>query len=193
MWSSMFSHMLNTSSSGTVINTNLDIYSSFLPLIQLNIFSLIENDPRSLQESILRLFDGGGPLWPPPVPRLAARPSQSNPRGSGPEVLKLDLRNLEFPRSGSSGPSSLMWPIRCKTKLLSLCQLMWKQFYRYSISDWSELDVGSRFSFAPNFIFIFTCQIVLSWLQYFVLPFPVDPILTGNDVIHFSFIWGPLY
>ena len=30
----------------------------------------------------------GGPLWPPAVPRLAARPSQSNPRGSGPEVLK---------------------------------------------------------------------------------------------------------
>ena len=31
---------------------------------------------------------GGRPLWPPAVPRLAARPSQSNPRGSGPEVLK---------------------------------------------------------------------------------------------------------
>ena len=30
----------------------------------------------------------GRPLWPPAVPRLAARPSQSNPRGSGPEVLK---------------------------------------------------------------------------------------------------------
>ena len=30
----------------------------------------------------------GQPLWPPAVPRLAARPSQSNPRGSGPEVLK---------------------------------------------------------------------------------------------------------
>ena len=30
----------------------------------------------------------GGPLWPPTVPRLAARSSQSNPRGSGPEVLK---------------------------------------------------------------------------------------------------------
>ena len=30
----------------------------------------------------------GRPLSPPAVPRLAARPSQSNPRGSGPEVLK---------------------------------------------------------------------------------------------------------
>ena len=30
----------------------------------------------------------GGPLWPPTVPPLAARSSQSNPRGSGPEVLK---------------------------------------------------------------------------------------------------------
>ena len=30
----------------------------------------------------------GRPLWPPAVPRLAARSSQSNPRGSGPEVLK---------------------------------------------------------------------------------------------------------
>ena len=33
-------------------------------------------------------FNGGRPLWPPAVPRLAARPSQSNPRGSGPEVMK---------------------------------------------------------------------------------------------------------
>ena len=31
---------------------------------------------------------GGRPLWPPAEPRLAARSSQSNPRGSGPEVLK---------------------------------------------------------------------------------------------------------
>ena len=30
----------------------------------------------------------GQPLWPPAVPRLAATPSQSNPRGSGPEVVK---------------------------------------------------------------------------------------------------------
>ena len=30
----------------------------------------------------------GGPLWPPAVPRLAARHCQSNPRGSGPKVLK---------------------------------------------------------------------------------------------------------
>ena len=35
-----------------------------------------------------RGYHGGRPLWPPAVPRLAARPSQSNPRGSGPEVLK---------------------------------------------------------------------------------------------------------
>ena len=33
-------------------------------------------------------FKYGRPLWPPAVPRLAARPSQSNPRGSGPEVVK---------------------------------------------------------------------------------------------------------
>ena len=33
-------------------------------------------------------FNYGRPLWPPAVPRLAARPSQSNPRGSGPEVVK---------------------------------------------------------------------------------------------------------
>ena len=31
---------------------------------------------------------GGRRLWPHAVPRLAARSSQSNPRGSGPEVLK---------------------------------------------------------------------------------------------------------
>ena len=29
----------------------------------------------------------GRPLWPPAVPQLEARPSQSNPRGSGTEVL----------------------------------------------------------------------------------------------------------
>ena len=33
-------------------------------------------------------FNGGRPPWPPAVSRLAARPSQSNPRGSGPEALK---------------------------------------------------------------------------------------------------------
>ena len=33
-------------------------------------------------------FNYGRPLWPPAVPRLATRPSQSNPRGSGPEVVK---------------------------------------------------------------------------------------------------------
>ena len=30
----------------------------------------------------------GRPLWPPAVHRLTTRPPQSNPRGSGPEVLK---------------------------------------------------------------------------------------------------------
>ena len=48
----------------------------------------------------------GRPLWPPAVPRLAARPSQSNPRGLGQRYC--DLRNQEFRRWGSSGPSSLM-------------------------------------------------------------------------------------
>ena len=55
---------------------------------------------------------GGRPLWRPTVPHLAARSSQSNPRGSGPEVLKLERGhvppNLEFRRWGSSGPSNLM-------------------------------------------------------------------------------------
>ena len=37
---------------------------------------------------------GGRPLWPPAVPRLAARSSQSNPRGSGPEVLKRERGHM---------------------------------------------------------------------------------------------------
>ena len=36
----------------------------------------------------------GRPLWPPAVPRLAARSSQSNPRGSGPEVLKRECGHV---------------------------------------------------------------------------------------------------
>ena len=58
-------------------------------------------------------FNGGRPLWPHAVRRLAARPSQSNPRGvwaRGSEAWagSRDLRNLEFLRWGSSGPSSLI-------------------------------------------------------------------------------------
>ena len=54
----------------------------------------------------------GGPLWPPTVPRLAARSSQSNPRGSGPEVLKRERGHVTT-ESGVSevgvlGTSSLM-------------------------------------------------------------------------------------
>ena len=41
-----------------------------------------------LRVSIPRLFYGGRSLWPPTVPWLAVMSSQSNPRGSGPEVLK---------------------------------------------------------------------------------------------------------
>ena len=68
---------------------------------------------------------GGGPLWPPTMPRLGARSSQSNPRGSRPEVLKRErghvtAENLEFQRWGSSGPSSLMlWTVWYKTKFVS--------------------------------------------------------------------------
>ena len=36
----------------------------------------------------------GQPLWPPAVSRLAARPSQSNPRGSGPGVLKRERGHM---------------------------------------------------------------------------------------------------
>ena len=55
-------------------------YSNWCPV---NISSHYRNQSRGcLME--------GGPLWPPAVPRLAAWPSQSNPWGSGPEVLKRD-------------------------------------------------------------------------------------------------------
>ena len=54
----------------------------------------------------------GGPLWPPTVPRLAARSSQSNPRGSGPDVLKRERGHVTsesgVPEVGPSGPSGLM-------------------------------------------------------------------------------------
>ena len=54
----------------------------------------------------------GGPLWPPTVPRLAARSSQSNPGGLSRRCWSMSgvtwPLNLEFRRWGSSGPSSLM-------------------------------------------------------------------------------------
>ena len=51
---------------------------------------------------------GGWPLWPPDV-LLAARASQSNPRGSGPEVLKRERghgtsENWSFGGGGLQGP-----------------------------------------------------------------------------------------
>ena len=54
-------------------------------------------------------FNGGRPPWPPAVPRLAARPSQSNPRGSGPEVLKRErghvtVETWSFCGGGLQGP-----------------------------------------------------------------------------------------
>ena len=55
---------------------------------------------------------GGRLLWPPAVPRLAARSSQSNPRGLGQRYWSVSAvtwpPKLELRRSGSSGPSSLM-------------------------------------------------------------------------------------
>ena len=58
-------------------------------------------------------FNGGRPPWLPTVPRLATRPSQSNPMGSGPEVLKRErghvtVETWSFCGGGSSGSSSLM-------------------------------------------------------------------------------------
>ena len=52
---------------------------------------------------------GGGPLWPPTVPQLAARSSQSNPRGSGPEVLKREHRARRFPLP--DGPGQVKLPV----------------------------------------------------------------------------------
>ena len=53
----------------------------------------------------------GGPLWPLTVPRLPARSSQSNTRGSGPEVLKRERVHMTSESGvsevGSLGPSSL--------------------------------------------------------------------------------------
>ena len=53
-------------------------------------------------------------LWPPAVPRLAARPSQSNPGGLGQRYWSVSEvtwpPKLDFWRWGSSGPSSLINP-----------------------------------------------------------------------------------
>ena len=54
-------------------------------------------------------FSGGRPPWPPAVPRLAARPSQSNPSRSGPEVLKRErghvtVETWSFCGGGLQGP-----------------------------------------------------------------------------------------
>ena len=56
-------------------------------------------------------FNGGRPSWPPAVSRLAARPSQSNPRGSGPEALKRErghvtVETWSFCGGGLQGPQA---------------------------------------------------------------------------------------
>ena len=50
--------------------------------------ALVRQDPSHYGNQSRGYLIGGGPLSPPAVPRLAARSTQSNPRGSGPEVLK---------------------------------------------------------------------------------------------------------
>ena len=57
-------------------------------------------------------FNGGRLRWPPAVSRLAARPSQSNPRGSGPEALKRErghvtVETWSFCGEGLQGPPAL--------------------------------------------------------------------------------------
>ena len=56
-----------------------------------------------------------GKLWPPAVPQLAARPSQWNPRGSGPEVLKRERGHVtaeiwSFGGGGLQGPPTWCTP-----------------------------------------------------------------------------------
>ena len=51
----------------------------------------------------------GRPLWPPTVPPLVARPSQSNPKGSGPEVVKREQGHVTS-KSGVSGGGCLQGP-----------------------------------------------------------------------------------
>ena len=66
----------------------------------------------TLRESTPRLFNEGRTTMTTTVLRLAARSSQSNTRGSGPEVLERERGHVTsesgVQRWGSSGPSSLM-------------------------------------------------------------------------------------
>ena len=63
-------------------------------------------------------FNGGRPLWPPAVPRLAARPSQSNPRGLGQRYWSVSVVTWP-PKPGVSAvgvfkalqPNGLTYPI----------------------------------------------------------------------------------
>ena len=86
-------------------HTRIDwVLLHFTPVIQQNHYG---NQSRGY-------FSGGRPPWPPTVPRLAARPSQSNPRGSGPEVLKRErghvtVETWSFCGGGLQGPPSLMY------------------------------------------------------------------------------------
>ena len=58
-------------------------------------------------------FNGGRPLWPPAVHRLAARPSQSNPRGSGPEVLKRERGHVTAETWSFGGGGLQGHPAQC--------------------------------------------------------------------------------
>ena len=91
----------------------------------------------------LNVLMGGGPQWPTYVPVLAAWPSQSNPRGSGPEVLKCEWGH----RTSESGVWEVgvfraLWPNVVAWCLMAhfLCKmaaiLLWPQCVSKNLIWW---------------------------------------------------------
>ena len=80
-------------------------------------------------------FNCGRPLWPPAVPRLAARPSQSNPRGSGPEVVKRERGHVTAETWSLCGGGLQGPPASCLRNKLQWNQnifLSWKCMWKWS-------------------------------------------------------------
>ena len=132
----------------------------------------------------------GRPLWPPAVPRLAARPSQSNPRGSGPEVLKRERGHVTsetrvaevavfgaLQRNADKVTSRMNRPIRSSTQIRNyIClidnTIMWRpslffmsnRFYRTQ-NDFGPLNdhIITKFSWVVTMVPIAPSTDILRW------------------------------
>ena len=110
-------------------------------------------------------------LWPPAVPRLAARPSQSNHRGSGPEVLKREGGHVTSETGVAEVGVFGAFQPNVFAHLIEMC-------YRMSFTQWL---ITGKINFHPiTVIWHFVGWIwKIFWLQgHFIAWFL--PLLRGN-------------